>query len=68
MRIFDLGGRRIWEQRQMVGIGPASIAWNGTDKGGNVVAPGIYICQLELAVDNEATKNTTLSRLIHVAY
>ena len=68
VRIFDLGGRRIWEQQQMAGIGPASIAWNGTDKSGNVVAPGIYICQLELAVDNEATKNTTLSRLIHVAY
>ena len=67
VRIFDLGGRRVWEQQQMLGSGPASIAWNGRDKSGKVVAPGIYICQLELDVDDENT-NTVLSRLVHVAY
>jgi hypothetical protein len=67
VRIFDLGGRRVWEQQQMVSSGSADIAWNGTDQGGNVVAPGIYICQLELAVDND-NANTVLSRLVHVVY
>ena len=65
--IFDLGGRRVWEQQQMVSSGLASIAWNGTDNGGNLVAPGIYICQFKLAVDND-NANTVLSRLVHVAY
>jgi hypothetical protein len=68
VRIFDLSGRRVWEQRQMIGSGPVSIPWNGTDNGGAVVPPGIYICQLELAVDIESAGQTTLSRLIHVAY
>ena len=37
----------------MVNSGTASIAWTGLDRDNSPVPPGIYICQLELNVDDD---------------
>ena len=66
VRIYSLAGELI---RELAGdTGPDGFRlydWGGTDQSGGNVAPGIYLCRVEL--DAQAKKET-LVRLVHVAY
>ena len=67
VRVFTLDGRRVWQRRQPTGSGRIQVAWTGEDDAGRLVPPGIYICQIELDVD-EDSRSKAQSRLIHVVY
>ena len=67
VKIFTLAGRSVWETTQMLDSGHVSIRWSGEDRNGQKVAPGLYLCQLELDVDNQAD-GSTQTRLLSVAY
>ena len=65
LRIFSLDGRRLFETSQTTSSGLEVIPWDGTDRHGRKVPPGIYICQIELDSDSQ---DIALSRVITVAY
>jgi hypothetical protein len=67
VRIFTLSGRRVWRETQMVQRGREAITWTGVDDAGKTVAPGIYLCRLEIDAD-DADNSAVVTRLIAVAY
>ena len=67
VKIFALDGRPVWETTQMLDSGHVSIRWSGEDRNGERVAPGLYLCQLGLDVDNQAD-GSTQTRLLSVVY
>ena len=65
---YDLGGRLVGQgQGSAVGgkVGTQAFVWDGRDMSGQLVPPGIYLCQIKLEADDQANK---LTRLVHVAY
>ena len=65
---YDLGGRLVGQgQSSAVGgkVGTQAFVWDGRDIGGQVVPPGVYLCQIKVEADDQASK---LTRLVHVAY
>ena len=66
--VYRLDGRRVWQHRQSVHSGAVEVVWPGTDQAGRRVPPGIYLGQVELAIDAEDIGPTTRSTLLHVAY
>ena len=65
---YDLGGRLVGQgQGSVVGgkVGTQAFVWDGRNMGGQLVPPGIYLCQIKLEADDQASK---LTRLVHVAY
>ena len=66
--LYDLGGRLVGQgQSSVVGgkVGTQSFVWDGRDMSGQVVPPGIYLCQIKIEADDQDSK---LTRLVHVAY
>lgn len=68
MRIYTLNGELMWEGVAASVGGPQKIRWNGLDAHGDIVPPGLYLCQINLGTDAEEAKGTTLARLVAVAY
>ncbi|MYC71628.1 MAG: hypothetical protein F4X17_13060 [Gemmatimonadetes bacterium] len=65
---YDLGGRLVGQgQGSAVGgkVGTQAFVWDGRDMSGQLVPPGIYLCQIKLEADEQANK---LTRLVYVAY
>ena len=65
---YDLGGRLVGQgQGSAVGgkVGTQVFVWDGRNMAGQLVPPGIYLCQIKLEADEQANK---LTRLVHVAY
>ena len=65
---YDLGGRLVGQgQGSAVGgkVGTQAFVWDGRNMDGQLVPPGIYLCQIKLEADEQANK---LTRLVHVAY
>ena len=65
---YDLGGRLVGQgQGSAVGgkVGTQAFVWDGRNMDGQLVPPGIYLCQIKLEADDQANK---LTRLVHVAY
>ena len=67
VRIYTLDGRRVWGSDQMVLSGRSAVPWNGVNDIGQVVPPGLYICQVRLDADDESGA-ATRSQVIAVAY
>jgi hypothetical protein len=67
MRIFALNGLQIQQITSIVDSGKRSLYWNGRDAQGNLVPPGLYLCQLELDIDDEANA-AIKTRLLSVVY
>ncbi len=71
VRVFDLGGRLVRDLRLRplaagAYTGPgAPGTWDGTDAGGNVVPPGLYLFQIDVDVD---TGDEVKSGVIAVVY
>ena len=67
VRIYDLGGRLVWKEERLT-FGDQSFHWDGSDGSGNLVAPGLYMCRVEVDVDDAGASRKADQRLIAVAY
>ena len=66
--LYDLGGRLVGQgQSSATGgkVGTQAFVWDGRDLGGQIVPPGIYLCQIKVDADDQASE---LTHLVHVAY
>jgi flagellar hook assembly protein FlgD len=63
--IFDLSGRLVRRFQATRRVGAYSEPWDGTDAGGKLVAPGMYI--VRVSADTDAGDFVS-SRLLAVAY
>ena len=65
---YDLGGRLVG-RGQSLAIGDKvetqAFVWDGRDMSGQVVPPGLYLCQIKVEADD---RDSELTRLVHVAY
>ena len=70
IEIYNLSGRRVGRVERLVSnvAGHQSVAWDGRDAEGELVAPGIYICRVGLEVDDESAERTMVAKLVAVAY
>ncbi len=68
LRIYTLNGELMYEGIAPSVGGSQKIRWNGLDAHGDIVPPGLYICQIHLGADSEEAKGKTVSRLVAVAY
>ena len=68
--IFDLSGAVIKEiiEERADPRGPYSINWMGDDAGDNLVPPGIYLARIDVDVDSDSATQTSVHRLVQVAY
>jgi hypothetical protein len=51
LRLFDLAGRLLHEQEEAATAGEQLVTWDGRDIAGQLVVPGIYILELQVAGD-----------------
>ena len=64
VEIFDLAGRRV-AQLEGRGQGLQRFTWNGRDQDGNLVAPGLYLCHINVGADSG---DNVVTRTLSVAY
>jgi len=65
VQVFDLAGRLVASLRSSTAGSLRSFVWDGLDAQGAAVAPGIYLCRIDLGA--QTGKDDTV-RLIGVAY
>ena len=70
LTIHDLGGRiiRRLEERRSDARGQYDMRWDGSDAAGQLVAPGVYLARLDIAVDSGSARATTRLQAVYVAY
>jgi hypothetical protein len=67
VQIYSLGGDPIRHlEDQLVG-GAQVVVWDGRDDGGNLVPPGLYLCQIGVSADTDAGREKH-TRVIAVVY
>ena len=67
--VYDLSGRLVTRiAEEAITAGRHKVAWTGVDLSGAIVPPGIYLMRIDLDVDSTSKKNTSVHRLVHVAY
>jgi len=67
VQIYSLGGDPVRRLEQQLVGGAQVIDWDGRDDGGELVAPGLYLCQIGVAADTDAGRQKH-TRVIAVAY
>ena len=70
VEVYDLMGhriRRMWERRS-VAAGTYRFVWDGRDESGVRVAPGVYVCRIEVDVDDPNAEGVQVCRTICVTY
>jgi flagellar hook assembly protein FlgD len=67
--IFDLSGHRVrnLSRQSTRPSGEHSVSWDGRDRDGHLVAPGIYLVKVHFSSDSQA-EGTQAARLVHVVY
>ena len=69
VEIYDLSGRLVSRVSDAsIEAGRHSMAWTGADQSGAIVPPGIYLMRIDVDVDSKSKKNTSVHRLVHLAY
>ena len=68
VRIYSLDGQAVRVLENVAQGGRHRLTWDGRDAGGNVVPPGLYICQVDVAADSEGVAGQRRTQLIAVAY
>ena len=63
--IFDLAGRLVAELDRAPGGNLEAFSWEGRDRAGNLVRPGIYLCHIDARA--ESGKDSVV-RSIAVSY
>ena len=69
VEVYDLGGRlvsRLSDDPQEAGR--HKMTWTGRDGSGRLAPPGIYLVRIDLEIDAGSGKNTTVHRLVNLAY
>ena len=69
VEVYDLSGRlvsRLSEDSKEAGR--HRVTWTGRDGSGRLAPPGIYLVRIDLDVDDKSGKNTSVHRLVHLAY
>ncbi len=68
VEFYDLSGRLVGRAQSATNsgkVGEQTFTWDGRDRGGQVVPPGIYLCRIIVEADDQ---DSQLTRLVHVAY
>ena len=69
VEVFSLSGRLTIELHDdLATTGRHRLAWNGLDRHGVLVSPGLYLLRINVDVDSGSSRNTSLTRLVNVAY
>jgi hypothetical protein len=68
VRIYALDGRSMRVIESAVLGGRQSFTWDGKDDAGQIVPPGLYICQIDVETDSDDVVGQRRSHLIAVAY
>ena len=68
VRIYTLAGRRVRQLAALATGGRQQFVWDGRDEEGRVVAPGLYLCKIEVDADAAAFGGQSRVHLIAVAY
>ena len=68
VRVYTLAGRRVRELEALATGGRQQFVWDGRDEDGRVVAPGLYLCKIEVDADATAFGGQSRVHLIAVAY
>ena len=68
VHLYTLAGRRVRTVEAAVLGGRRQLAWDGRDEAGELVPPGLYICQVEVDADAESASGQQRVHLIAVAY
>ena len=67
--IYDLGGRLVKHlSNESLEAGFHTMVWNGEDQAGIKALPGVYLLRIDIDVDSKSSSNTSLNRIVHVAY
>ena len=45
-----------------------AVIWDGTDSSGGLVTPGIYVIRINVDTDSDSAEDSSVSRLVQVAY
>ena len=69
VQIYDLSGNIVVELlNESLSSGQHEETWAGVDKSGDLVPPGIYLLRINVDTDSGSAEDTSVSRLVHVAY
>ena len=70
LTIYDLRGEVIdvIVERRSDPRGRYAMAWSGEDRSGQRVPPGIYVARIEVEVDSDTARQTSVLRTVYVAY
>ena len=70
LQVFDLSGRLLDQtvEERIDPRGRYDLRWDGTDRSGRRVPPGIYVARISVDVDAGAAPHTVAQRVVHVAY
>ena len=68
VRVYTLAGRRVRQLAALATGGQQQFIWDGRDEEGRVVAPGLYLCKIEVDADATAFGGQSRVHLIAVAY
>ena len=72
VQIRDLRGRRVWHavEHKAVARGHYTVHWDGRDQAGNLVPPGLYVVEIDVAAETEQTgiARGNVLRAVAVAY
>ncbi|HOX25561.1 MAG TPA: MBL fold metallo-hydrolase [Candidatus Krumholzibacteria bacterium] len=61
LEIFDVAGRRTWDERFVAPAGPYQLTWRGVDHRGDAVPAGVYLYRLTMP-DGQGTGRMTLAK------
>jgi len=68
VHIYSLDGRRVRTIERAVSGGAQQFSWDGRADDGALVAPGLYIAQVDVETDAEGASGQQLVQLVGVAY
>ena len=64
LRVFDLAGRRVFEQERLVLSGRQQLVWEIVQRAGSM-APGVYVLELEILGD---ARSQVIRRTVALAF
>lgn len=68
VRVYRLDGSLVRTIEELMTGGAQQVVWDGRDESGNLVSPGLYLAQVEVATDSETVAGRQFVKLVGVAY
>ena len=65
VRVYDLSGRRVWEQEAVGVAGHRQVGWDGRTEAGQLLPPGLYVVEVVIEGD---VRQTARRQLVALAY